>query len=832
MPVDLLDQARWECCWSAPGAITHPDELDRHGVAWIPAAVPGTAAAALRDAGREAMAPQDYDALDWWFRCHFAVERGVPRGLFVLELDGIATIADVWLNGRHWHHGENMFRSTKLEVTPLPGANELVIRCGALTSVLGRPRPRPRWKTYMVTHQNLRWIRTSLLGRIPGWAVTPPVVGPWRAVRLRALGARDRLTGALTLEAQCQGRDGAVVEVMLELWGAPVEQLTLAVQGQRAAFELEAIGPWRTRGSARLAVRDVDRWWPHTHGPQPLYEVLALTDDGAPLSLGRVGFRTVEVNRASGGFEIVVNGEPIFCRGACWLPPDPVGMVPRRPARRRLLELAKAANMNMLRVAATGVYEDRTFFEHCDELGILVWQDCMFAFVDPPEDEDFVSEVEAELTEVFATASGHPSLAVVCGNQEVEEIAAMNGLPPSSWRSELFDKTIPALVESELPGVAYLSSNPTGGALPLQMDVGVSQYFGVGGYLRPIDDARRAGVRFAAECLAFATPPEPATVEEACGGAWRAGHDPAWKQAVHHDAGRSWDMEDVREHYQRLLFGGDPFMERYRDPERALELGRATNAELMGAVFSEWRRPGSLCAGGLVLALADLRPGAGWGLIDALGRPKAPWYVLRRVFRPLGLLVTDEGLNGLRLHVVNDTAEPFTGVLRLDLYARGEVHVEGATRSVTVGPRRSLVVESVGMLEGFRDLTYAYRFGPCAHDVVAASLLCPDGTVVAEAVYLPGGQSRSVEDDLGLHAWFLPPRGKAEPDWRVEVTTRRFAQWVALDVPGYVPEDSWFHMLPGSRRVIRLEAEGTTRPPRGRLRALNSGSPVLIGAPR
>ena len=136
------------------------------------------------------------------------------------------------------------------------------------------------------------------------------------------------------------------------------------------------------------------------------------------------------------------------------------------------------------------------------------------------------------------------------------------------------------------------------------MNGGLCQYFGIGGYLRPVESARRDGVRFAAECLAFSTPPEPETIEEVCGGAYRAGHDPHWKQGVHHDAGRSWDMEDVRDHYVASLFKTDPLMERYVDAERAFELGRAANAHLMASVMTEWRRPGSTCEGGLVLAWA------------------------------------------------------------------------------------------------------------------------------------------------------------------------------------------------------------------------------------
>ena len=227
----------------------------------------------------------------------------------------------------------------------------------------------------------------------------------------------------------------------------------------------------------------------------------------------------------------------MFCRGAVWMPVDPVSLAPPADEVRATLELAKAANLNLIRLPGTGVYQDEFFWDACDELGILVWQECMLAFSDPPDEPAFVSELESELDEQFELISGRPSLALICGSQEIEEQAAMNSVPRARWDFPVLERNIPDLVDQLLPGVPYVTSNPTGGTVPYQMDSGVSQYFGIGGYLRPVEDARRARVRFAAECLAFATPPERRTVDEECGGAYRAGHDPSWKLAVHHDAG-------------------------------------------------------------------------------------------------------------------------------------------------------------------------------------------------------------------------------------------------------------------------------------------------------
>ncbi len=854
----------WECAALPSGAATDPTELVKVAADWLPAEVPGTAAGALRTAGRPAR-PGELDEQDWWFRCRLDGRPDGTAGPRLLELGGVATVADVWWNGVPVLHSENMYRAHRVGVEVDAGENELVIRCAALIPQMAGRRPRPRWKTYMVEHQNLRWFRTSLLGRIPGWAVVPPIVGPWRPVRL--LGPGDVVPTTVALAATCDG-DGGVVTVSFDVVadaavaGVALADATLRITRLGAAAELgagsaaessaspagtggdpvttalatvdltvgEHDGRLRLEGSVQLAA--VDRWWPHTHGPQPLYEVWA-DIDGRAHRLGEVGFRTIAVDRRDGDFRVAVNGVEVFCRGACWMPVDPVAVASPATVVEDRLGLVRAANMNMLRVPGTTVYEDRHFLEQCDRLGIMVWHDCMFAFLDPPQDDAFVDDAAAEVTEAAEAMAGHPSVVIVCGNQEVEEIAAMNGQGGDRSSTPFFDETVPAIIGAVLPEVAYVTSNPTGGTLPFRMDSGVSQYFGVGGYLRPVEDARRSQVRFAAECLAFATPPEPVTVDELCGGAYRANHEPSWKQGVHHDAGRSWDMEDVRSFYMASLFGVDPLKERYVDAERALELGRATNAQLMGAVLTEWRHPGSACGGGLVLSFADLAAGAGWGLVDVAGRPKAPWYVLRRAFQPVALLAVDEGLNGLALHIVNDTAAPVRGRLVVELVARGELYVERGEVAVDVAPRGSQTVDAETVVGGYRDVSYAYRFSPPAQDAVVATLFDDDGTQIAQAVHLPLGQGRPLENDIGLRA---VARSAGDGRWVVDVHADRLAQWVTVRADGFVADDSWFHLPPGADRQVYLRPEnaghrdgtGSSPPRGGTVQALNAVARATI----
>jgi beta-mannosidase len=778
----------------------------------------------LRDLGQWTWGDDDQAILDgseWWFRCRFDAPEGSPEGPWRLELGGLATVANVWLNDEHLVHSENMWVAHQVHADRLEPHNVLLLRFAALAPLLAQRRPRPRWRSLLLRSQNQRWYRTTLLGRVQGWASSGAPVGPWRPVRLRRVGT-EPFVAERSVRATCDGPDGVVaLRLRLEGVGAGTAVEVRVGDDSQTTTAVEADGS--TVLDATIRVPAAERWWPHTHGPQPLYGV-GLTVDGVDVDLGTVGFRTVDVDRADGAFTLSLNGIPIFCRGALWVPPDAVTLRSSEAALRTSLQRLVDAGMNMVRIGGYMSYEDTVFWDLCDELGILVWQDCMLAGFDPPEEPEFVESVRLEVTQQLRELQGRPSLTVVCASSETQQQAAMFGLPSDGWHSPLLEETIPALAGDLVPDVPCVVSSPSGGDLPFEAGQGIAHYFGVGAYLRPITDARAAGVRFAAECLSFGNPPEQATVERCFGDASVAGHHPTWKAGVARDTGTSWDFEDVRDDYVRQIFGVDPLRVRYTDPERYLDYGRAVVAHIMSTVVAEWRCAQSSCAGALILSWQDIAPGAGWGLLDSFTEPKAPWYALRRVLAPVAALITDEGLAGLRVHVVNDRASTVEGTLRLTLFNPGGSAVEEVESAVRVDAHAEVEWNAATLLGGFRDLTDAYRFGPPAYDVVRVRFETADG--VSETFHLPAGPARLQEPDLGLEA-------SAAPDgdnWDLRVGARRFAQWVAIDVPGFAPDDSWFHLAPGGERTVTLRPSAEGKPPRGRVRALNGlySTPIVI----
>ncbi len=809
----------WEAARCAPDEHAGTATLD--GLDWMAATVPGTAAGALAAAGRWRPGdPLDLDGDDWWFRTTFAADGATDGEEVLLRLGGLATVAEVYLNGEPIAGAGSMWEPLSVDVGGrLRGTNDLAIRFRALAPLLaGRRRPRARWRTRLVSAPNLRFVRTTLLGRAPGYAPGPAPVGPWQPILLER---RRRLAvDALDLTVRAGDQDDAflsITAVLRPLDGGTITsvkaQATWRGGGTSAPLDLGttgADGGVRVAGIVDLAA--APRWWPHTHGAPDLVDVrLAVGSGGevATVECGRVGVRSLEAS-ANGaaiddaGVAITVNGEAVFARGAVWTPADFIGFAAPPAEVRSTLEAVAAAGMNMVRIPGIGAYETDDFHDACDDLGILLWQDLMFANLDYPfADEEFAATARAEASAVAARLAWRPSLAVVCGSSEIEQQAAMLGLDPAIARGEFFAATVPETFAAAGADAGYVPSAPCGGTLPFRTDRGVANYYGVGGYRRPLSDARLASVRFAAECLAFSNVPDDAALGDLAPdepGALVV-HHPRWKAGVPRDAGSGWDFEDVRDHYLAACYGVDPAELRRCDHGRYLDLSRAVTGELMAEVFGEWRRAASPCRGGLVLWLRDLRAGAGWGVLDHRGTPKAAWRHLARALAPVAVWMTDEGLNGIAVHVANDRPVPLEARLRIALYRDAEVRVDEAELDVAIGPNRGDQWDVEALIGRFADASYAYRFGPPPHDVVAATLAAPDGTMLSQAFRFPAGHPLApVSADAAGAAAALVPGDPA----CVTVRGRRALLGVTVHAPGWIPDDNSFTVEPGGSRTVAL----------------------------
>ena len=791
----------WSMLRTPPGAFRAPAELPAHG--WREVMVPTTVAAALDS---DASDGQGLDTFDWWFRCELPGLDDVDATR--LRFEGLASLVDVWIDGRAVLGARNMHRSYVVGLPANP--RELVLRCAALATELGARRARPRWKTALVHAQNLRWFRTTLLGRVSSWNPRSDIVGPWRPCRLEGV----RLLDVHELQlVPCWRADRAVLRL-----GA---RWSLAGDGAVASVALR-VGPCllsidgaylHARGIEPhdIELEGLEPWWPHTHGSPAVYDCeleLRGPQGSVRLDGGCLGFKAFELLRPEGAVEVRCNGRPVFLRGACWTAADL-----RRPdadaaTLQTILSRVVEAGMNMLRIVGTAIYADEAFYAACDRLGILVWQDLMFANMDYPfDDPEFAAEVREEIHEVLCRLRGHACVAVVCGGSETEQQAAMMGLPEGSWSHPFLGEEMPRLLADLCPASAWVRSSPSGGALPFHASSGVSHYYGVGAYRRGLSDARLAGVRLVAECLGLSNVPSQAALEGSALGASRP-HDPIWKAGVPRDAGAGWDFEDVRDHYFPELVRADPRELRMVDPQAYLRWSGLVSGELMSRVFAAWRRADSGCQGALVWWLRDLAQGAGWGVLDSESRPKPVYWALKRCLAPRAVLIDDRGLEGCDFLVLNDRPAAFEGTLTVDLWQSGRIRTLRAERAVRVEAAGCARMGTAEVFGHFVDINHAYRFGPPGHDAVVARLLDAAGELVSEAFHFPQG--------MRVEPVAAPPRLRLVAhgvERRLHLLSDEVLLGVEIDAPGYEPDDDAFHLAPGIERVVRL------RPGRGEPRA-------------
>ena len=247
---------------------------------------------------------------------------------------------------------------------------------------------------------------------------------------------------------------------------------------------------------------------------------------------------------------------------------------------------------------------------------------------------------------------------------------------------------------------------------------------------------------------------------------------------------------------------------------------------MMSRVFSEWRSTHSHNHGGLVWFYKDLWPGAGWGVIDALGQPKAAYYALRRSWQNRQVTITDEGLNGLHLHLLNETSVPVAGTLAISLWKEPRTLVAQQKIQVEIAARGQQQFSADEILGSFYDVNYAYRFGPPHHDVVVATWTDATGQILSEAHYTIQRRDPGFASGVTLTATAV-----AQEDGTCLVTldSDTYLHGVALHAKGYLPDDNHFSLSPGRAKQVRFRSRSAhTVPFKADITALNYTGEIRV----
>lgn len=814
-------------CSTAPNEFSEAKMAEESASIRSQAIVPGTVAMHF-DAPDKL---SEIDNRDHWYHLAFPPPQKTYQQI-LLQFDGLLTYAEVYLNGQRVLDSFSAYHTHAVDVTNrLKASNQLWICFRATRPFLTAKQPRARYMTRLMSERHLRFLRTPVLGYTLGFSSPTKLVGPYRPIKLVCSNRFHLLSAGVetTLIGDCLGR--AEVNVQLTSLGVFCESAKLMLWDDDLGQALNHIPLFIKKNDQNRYVlkgeleSTIEAYWPHTHGQPKRYRFEVEFGGGEKISLGYYGFRRIE--RVEGeSFRLNFNGIPIFFRGACWTPMNPVRLYNDVDELRERLILLRDSGFNMLRIPGNMLYETDAFYALCDELGILVFQDFAFTNFDYPETEEFLNSVEREVTQFLDKHGNRPSLTVLCGGSEVAQQAGMMGVPIKEINHRLFTELLPKITSALTPQVPYVISSPYASkGLPFHVGDGPSTYFGVGGYLRSFEDARLFKGTFITECLPFSHVPEDETLRALWGGEIPPSHHPLWKDGVTRDPGSGWDFSDVTDYYMQKLFGVDPVRVRSVSPERYLAYCRATVVEAVETTMSIFRSSSQSGRAALVWNLHDLKPGAGWGYIDVLGRPKSAFYALKRTFEPTTLLFVDEGLEGLALYVVHDGDKAIQAKLELSLLTEDGQLFDQANVTLDIVPRSLKRLSVDGLLGHFVDSSYAYRFGPRAFVSCVARLMVDDGQIVTQKVYTPVAETTQVGNghDLTAHAKQL-----SETEYALTITCATPVYFASLELPGYLLSDNYFHVMPRFDKQVIVSTKNIAQPFHGRIRALNMKSSVAI----
>lgn len=430
-----------------------------------PATVPGVVHTDLLRAGVIAD-PFDADnetGQQWIGRTNWRYETSFewePDGSqrYDLVAEGLDTVASIELNGHHIGATRNQHRSYRLDIrsalrigtnrlsitftAPVAEAERLAAQHGELPHTNHHP-----YNTLRKAASNFGW----------DWGIDVATSGIWKPIGIESWsGARVSSVRPLV---SLEGSDGVLTTTIGLQWASeeiPGRRVSVTIAGITEAAE---VAPGQTSLTLRSRVPNANLWWPRSHGAQPLYDVSVSNGTETAAWHGRVGFRTISLDTSpdehGSPFTVRVNGETILIRGANWIPDHAFLPEMNRDRYRRRVGDASEANINLLRVWGGGIYESKDFYEACDELGILVWQDFLFACAAYAEEEWLASEVEAEAAEAITTLCSHPSLAIWNGNNEniwgYVDWGWRHRLAGRTWGNGYYRNLLPRLV-AELDG--------------------------------------------------------------------------------------------------------------------------------------------------------------------------------------------------------------------------------------------------------------------------------------------------------------------------------------------------------------------------------------------
>ena len=792
---------------------------------WLPAKVPGTVHTDLMENGKiedpfyrlNEHDVQWIDKADWEYKTTFETDESVLRYDRVqLDFMGLDTYADVFVNGTQVLQTDNMFREWKADVKEVvkKGPNELrIVFHSPIKEGIKKydsqgfeipVSDNDLAKIGQVEDNKKVSIYTRKAGYHFGWDWGPRLVtsGIWRPVYLNAWD--KACIENLQIVQHEVSDEKATFTAVFEIEAEKRSKATLSVlnNGTILASEKVQLEEGLNKYPVDFEIQNPQLWWANGLGEAHLYNITGELKTGQRTfsEETRIGIRTLELVREKDeqgtSFYFKLNGHPVFMKGANIIPGDV--FLPRvtEEKYRTTIETAKESNMNMLRVWGGGIYENDTFYDLCDENGILVWQDFMFACAMFPGDTAFLENVKQEAIDNIKRLRNHPSIALWCGNNEIlaawyswgwkeKEEAKNKENADKIWQAyaDIFHKILPEMVEKYDPGRSYWGSSPSSGlGVPADLVNGDEHYWGVWWGKQPFETYATHRARFMSE-YGFQSFPELSTVKE-------------YAEPEDFDI-----FSDVMKSHQRSSIGNGTIeyymLKEYKQPkdfESFLYVNHVLQAEGIKFGLEGHRRSMPFCMGSLYWQLNDCWPVASWSSTDFFQKWKALQYYVKKGFEPV--LVSPYIDNPkFKVGIINDRLEKVNGQLNLKL-----MDFEGQV----VWEKASLVeIQANSSGDYFNENRYEFLYRKNTRNLLFYAELVENGKLISRNIIF----FRPFKELDVPHPNVEYTFEKKDAGFDIHLKTDKLAKNVYLQIgneKGFF-SDNYFDLLPGGRATVHLQ---------------------------
>ena len=747
---------------------------------------------------------------DWEYQTSFNLTTEIfARKNLELVFAGLDTYADIFLNNEPLLSTDNMFRTWRVDAKHLAkaGANTLRIR---FRSPINEVLPLMAKMNYELPASNDQGEKTSPHTRKApyqyGWDWGPRFVtsGIWRPVSLEAWDDA-RIADLHILPRDIHGdlaKLTAEIEVVAGADNDAVVVLDNLSDKNVVAQRRVKLTPGTNRVAFDVAISHPKLWWPNGLGAHPLYTFQArlmvagkLVDQASQ----RTGLRALELRQqrddSGKSFNFVINGVPVFAKGANWIPADSFPTRITKDKYRELLESARDTHMNMLRVWGGGIYESDDFYDLCDEMGIFVWQDFMFGCSMYPGDRKFLDNVRHEVIDNVKRLRNHPSIVIWVGNNEIETAWKHWGwkekLPARLWDDylKIFHGVLPEVCSSLDPSRPYWPSSPSSNleADPESQKMGDLHYWQVWHAAAPFSEYEKQFPRFMSE-YGFQSFPQIETVRTYTVDGDRDIQSPVMLAHQKHPRGNQLIREYMLREYP------EP-----KDFESFLYVSQVLQAEGIKVGAEHLRRIMPHNMGSLFWQLDDCWPVASWSSIDYTGRWKALQFYAGRFYSDI-LLSPHEENGNLNFYVVSDRAQSTAAQLQVSL-----LDFEGHTLSRWQQDIEANALSSKSYLTIPIDTLLA---GKDAKSVFVFAELLVDGKSVSqnEHFFQPFKSLMLPRPRITMEV------APARSGFRISLSSDKLARAVYLSTSNAgLFTNNYFDLIPGRKVEVEFRARGAVK---------------------